>query len=224
MTEQRPLIGVIGGTGALGKALAVRWARAGYPVIIGSRDASKAHEAAQGITANEAVKLTGASNVEAAARAEFVVVTVPWSAQQATLAEIRAQVQGKLVIVTTVPLVPPKVMRVQLPPEGSAAVHAQQLLGDGVRVVSAFHNVAAAKLATDAVIDCEVLVFGEEKEAREMAVALAAAAGLRGLHGGALANSAAAEAMTSVLIFMNRAYEIDGASLKITGKFKTEAA
>jgi NADPH-dependent F420 reductase len=112
-------------------------------------------------------------------------------------------------------------MRVQLPPEGSAAARAQKLLGEGVRVVSAFHNVAAHKLATDAVVDCDVLVFGDQKEAREPVIALAAAAGLRGLHGGALANSAAAEALTSVLIFMNRTYSVDGAGLRITGELKT---
>ena len=220
MSEVRPLIGVIGGTGALGKALAVRWARAGYAVILGSRDARKAQDVAGEVIAGEAMQLTGSSNVDAAARAGVVIVTVPLGAQEATLAEIKPHVQGKIVIDTTVPLVPPKVMRVQLPPEGSAAVRAQNLLGEGVRVVSGFHNVAAAKLATDAVIECDVLVFGDDKAARESAVALARAAGLRGLHAGVLANSAAAEALTSVLIFLNKTYEIDGAGVKITGKSK----
>lgn len=221
MTGQRPLIGVIGGTGTLGNALAVRWARAGYAVVLGSRDGAKAQAVAQEIAVRDKVNISGGSNSEAAARAEIAVVTVPFGAQDATLAEIRAAVQGKIVVDTTVPLVPPKVMRVQLPPEGSAAARAQKLLGEGVRVVSAFHNVAAHKLATDAVVDCDVLVFGDQKEAREPVIALAAAAGLRGLHGGALANSAAAEALTSVLIFMNRTYSVDGAGLRITGELKT---
>jgi hypothetical protein len=114
-------------------------------------------------------------------------------------------------------------MRVQLPPEGSAAVRAQQILGADTTVVSAFHNVAAHKLATAEAVDCDVLVFGDQKEARERVVALAAAAGLRGLHAGSLANSAAAEALTSILIFINKAYAVDGAGLRITGELKSGA-
>lgn len=217
MTE-RTTIGVIGGTGDLGSALAVRWARAGHTVIIGSRSADKAIAAARDLSASGQVKLEGASNSDAAARASIVVVTVPWAAQEGTLAEIRAAAQGKIVVDTTVPLVPPKVMRVQLPSDGCAALRAQKLLGEGVRLVSGFHNVAAHKLATREEIECDVLVFGDQKEAREPVVALAKAAGLRGLHGGALANSAAAEALTSVLIFLNKTYSVDGAGIRITGK------
>lgn len=218
MTTERTTIGVVGGTGALGSALAVRWARAGHTVIIGSRTADKAQAAARELSANGKVKLEGASNSDAAARASIVVVTVPWAAQEATLAEIGAAAQGKIVVDATVPLVPPKVMRVQLPPDGCAALRAQRLLGENVRVVSAFHNVAAHKLATPEQIDCDVLVFGDQKEAREPVVALASTAGLRGLHGGPLANSAAAEALTSILIFINKAYSVDGAGIRITGK------
>ena len=138
-------------------------------------------------------------------------------AKAATLEDIRAAVAGKVVVDATVPLVPPKVARVQLPEAGSAAQAAQALLGEAVTVVSAFHNVAAHKLATDAEIDCDVLVFGDRKEARARVVALAGDLGLRGLHGGALANSAAAEALTSVLIFVNRNYKVDGAGVRITG-------
>jgi predicted dinucleotide-binding enzyme len=106
---------------------------------------------------------------------------------------------------------------VQLPEEGAAALRGQRILGDAVTVVSAFHNVAAHKLATDASIDCDVLVFADEPAARARVVRLVNACGLRGLHGGALANSAAAEALTSVLIFINRTYAVDGAGLRITG-------
>jgi 8-hydroxy-5-deazaflavin:NADPH oxidoreductase len=190
-------IAVIGGSGKLGGALAGRWAKAGLKVVIGSR--------------------TGTPNAQAAALADIIVVTVPFGAQAETLADIAPHVAGKIVIDTTVPLMPPKVMRVQLPPEGSAAVCAQALLGDGVTVISAFHSVAAHKLATDQTVDCDVLVFGDEKAARRVGIALAEAAGLRGLHGGALVNSAAAEALTSVLIFMNKTYQVDGAGIRITG-------
>jgi 8-hydroxy-5-deazaflavin:NADPH oxidoreductase len=189
-------------------------------VIVGSRDADKAREAALQLTALADAPIEGASNTEAARSGDIVVVTVPWGANEATLAEIRAEVQGKIVVDTTVPLVPPKVMRVQLPPDGSAAMRTQRLLGEGVRVVAAFHNVAAHKLAKEAIVECDVLVFGDQKEARESVIELATAAGLRGIHGGALPNSAAAEALTSVLIFINKTYRVDGAGLRISGELQ----
>ena len=206
-------IAVIGGTGKLGSALARRWAKSGLTVVIGSRTA----ESAAASAAELGFGLTGMANADAAVAGDIVVVTVPFVAQATTLADIAPHVAGKVVIDTTVPLVPPKVMRVQLPAEGSAAVRAATALGDGVTVISAFHSVAAHKLATDAEVACDVLVFGDDKAARDVGVALAGAAGLRGLHGGALVNSAAAEARTSVLIFLNKAYQIDGAGIQITG-------
>lgn len=215
-----PVIAVIGGTGKLGAALARRWAKAGRRVVIGSR----AVENAERVATELGFGLEGLTNADAAAGADLVVVTVPFAAQQATLAEIAPHVADKIVVDTTVPLMPPKVMRVQLPPEGSAALRAQAQLGDRVKLVSAFHNVAAHKLMTDEAIDCDVLVFGDDRDARATVIALAEAAGLRGLHGGALANSAAAEAMTSVLIFMNKCYRVDGAGLRITGALSEPSA
>ena len=207
-------IAVIGGTGKLGAAIARRLAKAGCQVIIGSRSAQNAAAAA----AELGFGLTGLTNADAAKAASVAIVTVPFAAQEATLAEIAPHVAGKIVIDTTVPLMPPKVMRVQLPPEGSAAQRAQRLLGADVTVVSAFHSVAAHKLITDQEIQCDVLVFGDDKEARGQAVALVEKTGLRGIQGGVLANSAAAEAMTSVLIFINKTYQVDGAGVVITGQ------
>jgi NADPH-dependent F420 reductase len=219
-----PSIGVVGGTGKLGLALARRWAQAGFEVIIGSRRADSAVEAARTLAADVQREVGSGGNREVAQRADVVVVTVPFAAQEATLVDIREVVAGKLVIDTTVPLMPPKVMRVQLPAEGSAALRAQRLLGDGVQLVSAFHNVAAHKLATDEGIDCDVLVFGDDRAARERVIELVAACRLRGLHGGALANAAAAEALTSVLILINRTYACDGAGLRITGELSAPQA
>lgn len=213
-------IAVIGGTGNLGAALARRWAKAGLPVIIGSRAAASAEKAATEL----GFGLTGMSNADAARAADVVVVTVPFAAQEATLTDIAPHVQGKLVVDTTVPLMPPKVMQVQLPAEGSAAMRAQNLLGTGVILVSAFQNVAAHKLATDEDIACDVLVFGNDKAARAEVLALARHAGLRGIHGGALVNAAAAEALTSILIFINRTYQVDGAGIQITGTLIDPAA
>lgn len=224
MSSNPPVVAIIGGSGELGSAIAKRLLRAGYEVIIGSRDASRAAAAAAALAPTGGGVVSGDGNAAAAARAAVVVVTVPFASQEPTLRELAGAVAGKIVIDTTVPLMPPRVMRVQLPAEGSAAQRAQRLLGEGVRVVSAFHNVAAHKLATDAPVDCDVLVFGDERAARDVVIRLVEACGLRGLHAGALANSAAAEALTSVLIFLNKHYAADGAGLRITGELKAPAA
>ena len=220
MSENLPTVAVIGGTGNLGAALAKRLAAAGRRVLIGSRDAERARAAAAQLGAS----LGAGTNAEVAAAADVVIVAVPFASQRTTLQDIAPHVAGKIVVDTTVPLVPPKVMRVQLPPEGSAALIAQQVLGPSVRVVSAFHNVAAHKLATDEKVECDVLVFGDDRKARDVVVALADAGGLRGVHAGALANSVAAEALTSIIIFINKTYAVDGAGVRITGQLVPPAA
>jgi NADPH-dependent F420 reductase len=142
---------------------------------------------------------------------------VPFANHETTITEVKDAVQGKIVVDAAVPLVPPKVSTVQLPAEGSAAQIAQRLLGDAVKVVSAFHNVGASKLHAGERADCDVLVFGNDKEAREIVIGLAEAVATRGIDGGVLANSAAAEALTSVLIGINRRYKVPAASIRITG-------
>ncbi|MEE2970251.1 MAG: NADPH-dependent F420 reductase [Pseudomonadota bacterium] len=215
MTSQLPTIAVLGGTGAEGSGLAFRWARAGYKVIIGSRDAARAEEAAAAV--GEA-GMSGADNETAARACDIAVLTVPFAAQRDTLAQVRAELKGKILIDVTVPLAPPRVSRVQLPAEGSAAQLAQSTLGDGVKVVSAFQSVSAHHLKDpDYKIDCDVLVCGDEKEAREATITLADAAGMTGIHAGPLANAAASEALTSVLIWINRRYKVPSAGIRITG-------
>jgi len=211
-------ISIIGGTGELGSGLAWRWAKAGLPVIIGSRDADRAATVAaelSAITANDSVR--GMSNTDAAAAGDIIVLTVKFSHQATTLEELRPSLAGKIMIDTTVPLVPPKVARVQLPPEGSAAVIAQALLGDSVQVVSAFQNVSAESLKSETLSNCDVLVTGNSVAARETVVNLAGKAGLKAWHAGPLQNSVGAEALTSLLIFMNKRYKSDHAGLRITG-------
>jgi len=212
-TETRPTIAIIGGTGDLGSGLAARWVAEGYKVVIGSRSAEKA-ELLAGKLGGSA---QGAENIAAAGAADVVVLAVPFSTHDITLLEIRDAVQGKIVVDAAVPLVPPKVSTVQLPKEGSAARIAQIILGEGVRVVSAFHNVGAAKLHAGGRADCDVLVFGDDKEARDIVIGLANAVATRGIDGGVLANSAAAEALTSILIGINRRYKVLGAGIRITG-------
>jgi 8-hydroxy-5-deazaflavin:NADPH oxidoreductase len=225
MSPTLPVIGILGGTGALGKGLAIRWAAAGYPLVIGSREAAKAEATAGSITAAAgAAAVRGMDNVAAAHVAEIAVVTVPFANHLAILREVQGELSGKILIDTTVPLVPPKVATVQLPPEGSAAVAAQKLLGTTVRVVSAFQNVAAHKLQTGQPVDCDVLVCGDDKAARETVIGLAKAIDLRGIDAGPLANSAAAEALTSILIGINRRYKVDGAGIRITGEFRASGS
>lgn len=209
----KPIIAILGGTGDLGSGLAKRWIAAGYSVIIGSRSADKARSFSKELGGGA----RGDDNVGAAKSADIVVLAVPFGSHEATLLEVKNAVQGKIVVDAAVPLVPPKVSVVQLPAEGSAAQIAQILLGDGVRVVSAFHNVGATKLHSGGRADCDVLVFGNDKESRDIVIGLANEVGNCGIDGGVLANSAAAEALTSVLIRINRRYKVPGAGIRITG-------
>jgi NADPH-dependent F420 reductase len=217
MADTKRTIAVIGGTGALGGGLARRWAKAGHKVIIGSREAGKAQEAADALKADVGGDVVGMENGAAAEAAEIVALTVPFSNQQPMLEVIKAGVQGKILIDATVPLVPPKVGRVQLPEEDSAAVRAQAFVGEGVKVVAAFQNIGAEHLNSDHEIECDVLVSGDDIEARDLVVGLVEDAGMKGWSAGPLANSSAAEALTSVLITINRRYKINGAGIKITG-------
>lgn len=212
-------IAVLGGAGKEGSGLALRWADAGHAVIIGSRDAGRAAEAAAEINATlgrEAA--SGSDNVAAARDAELVVLAVPFAAQHSTVELVREHLVGKILIDVTVPLVPPKVSRVQLPDGGSAVEPIQKLLGDGVRVVSAFQNISAHHLKhLGAAIDCDVIVCADDKEAGELVVGLAREIGLGAFYGGVLANSVVAEALTSVLIALNQRYKVPGSGIRITG-------
>jgi NADPH-dependent F420 reductase len=212
-------IAVLGGTGKEGSGLALRWAHAGHRVIIGSRSPERAGETAASINARVGSKnAEGADNLGAAKAADIVVLAVPYAAQLATLQEVKAALAGKILIDVTVPLVPPQVGRAQLPDGGSAVVKAQAMLGEGVRVVSAFQNVSAELLAEiGKPVDCDVLVCGDDREARAQVVALAKDAGMRAFHAGPLANSVVAEALTSVLITINRQYKVKHSGIAITG-------
>ncbi|CAG9173395.1 hypothetical protein LMG23992_02437 [Cupriavidus laharis] len=219
ITTEKPVIGILGGAGHEGSGLALRWAKAGYEVLLGSRSAERAAEAAAKLNAHAGgATILGMTNDAAAARAGIVVMTVPFSAQVSTAESVKALLEGKIFVDVTVPLVPPKVARVQLPASGSAVEALQQMLGGKVKVVSAFQNISAHLLAdADKPIDCDVLVCGDDKDARDVVIGLAAAAGMRAFHGGPLANSAAAEALTSVLISLNQQYKVNVAGIRITG-------
>lgn len=222
MSNTQPTIAILGGTGALGTGLARRWAQAGYDVVIGSRTVEKAQAAVddlQSVMAERGAQVSGVEakeNLEAAKTADIVVLTVPFSHQISTLEYVRDALEGKILIDVTVPLVPPKVARVQLPDTGSAGKGAQDFLGESVRVVSAFQNVAAHHLQEGQGLDCDVLVTGNNVDARSEVITLVEAAGMRGFHAGPIDNAAAAEALTSLLIVINKRYKCH-AGIRITG-------
>ncbi len=212
-------IAVIGGTGKEGSGLAMRWARAGYEIIIGSRSAEKGARVAQELNERAGVtSIRGTDNVSAAQQGDVVVLSVPYSAHLDTLAQIKEAVQGKVLIDVTVPLKPPKVTVVHIPEGGSATQEAQDFLGEGVKVVAAFQNISAAHLADpDHAIDCDVLVCGNDRAAKAVAIELARAAGMRGLDAGPLANAVVIEGLTPILIGINKRYKARGAGIRITG-------
>jgi len=219
-------IAVVGGTGAEGSAIALRLGRAGYRVILGTRDPAKGARTCDelnGILGRSAVQF--ATNAEAARAAELVILTVPYNVQIAIVKDLSPALEGKILIDATVPLRPPKVSSVQLPTGGSAVAAAAQMLGDKVRVVSAFQNVAAHKLRQlGADVGCDVLVCGDDAQARTVTLELIGKMGLRGLDAGPICNSAAAEALTSILIFLNRKHKVTGCGIKITGLNDAPAA
>ncbi len=212
-------IAVLGGTGKEGKGLAYRWAKAGYQVLIGSRTPEKAILAAAEIIErlDGAGSVVGMSNPEAAKQANLVVLTVPYAAHRDTLESVKESIQGKLLIDVTVPLVPPKVTKVQMPPAGSAAQEARQILGEGVEVAAAFQNISHEHLLGNGEVACDVLVTGTSKNARQEALKLVEAAGLVGWDAGPIENSVVVEGLTSVLININKQYGSTYAGIKITG-------
>ena len=212
-------IAILGGTGDLGTGLAIRWSKAGYKIVIGSRTLTKAQAAVADLEKiSPTTPAAAMENADAAAEGDIVVLTVPAEHQISTLETVKSGLLGKILIDVTVPLVPPRVGTVQLPPEGSAGKRAQDFLGDDVQVVTAFQNVAAHLLKEDVKIECDVLVAGNKRSARDKVIQLAQQAGMTGWHAGPIENSAAAEALTSVLIQINRRHDIAHSGLQIVGQ------
>lgn len=211
-------IAILGGTGKEGKGLAYRWARAGYKVVIGSRTPEKAEAAARELTEMLGdASVEGLDNLAAAQKADLVVLTVPYAAHKDTLLTVKDALQGKILVDVTVPLVPPKVTKVQMPAAGSAAQEAVELLGEGVQVVDAFQNISHEHLMVEGDVPCDVLVTGTSKTAREEVLKLVKAAGLTGWDAGPIENSVVVEGLTSILIYMNKQYGSTHAGIKITG-------
>ncbi len=218
--NQKPIIGIIGGTGKEGKGLAFRWIRAGYQVIIGSRTQEKAEDAVQALTelVPEATgSLSAALNEDAAQQADIVILTVPFAHHVDMVTFLKPFIKGKILVDVTVPLVPPKVSKVQMPPEGSAALQAQQILGDEIEVVAAFQNISFENLLEEGTPACDILVCGRKREAREMILSLIESADMIGWDAGYLENSMVVEGLTSILIGLNKKYKVKSSGIKITG-------
>ncbi|NMC84868.1 MAG: NADPH-dependent F420 reductase [Anaerolineaceae bacterium] len=211
-------IAVLGGTGKEGKGLAYRWAKAGYEVTIGSRALEKAEQAAAELNEKLGQQQVNAMvNPDAAAWCDLAVLTVPYSAQMSMLESVKAHLTGKILINVTVPLVPPKVAKVQMPAAGSAAQEAQNYLGEQTSVVAAFQNISYERLLNDEEVDCDVLVCGTGKANRQVVIDLVRKAGMLGWDGGVIENAVVVEGMTSILIGLNKQFEGKAAGIKITG-------
>jgi len=213
-------LGILGGTGNEGSGLALRWAHAHYAVIIGSRVAARAEAAAEAI--NQKLGRDGAvhgmSNLEAAHACDIAILTVPYAAHRATLESVKDALKGKILVDVTAPLNPERRRRVKLPSGGSAGAEAQAFLGDEVKVVSAFQNIGFAHLkGVDDPIDCDVLVAGNDKEAKQQVVALAEAIGARAFNAGRIENAIVAESLAVALLNINATYKVPAAGIRITG-------
>ncbi len=222
--ESKPIktIGILGGTGKEGMGLAYRWGKAGYAIVIGSRSVEKATAAAEHIQQLPGVQgggaiIRGASNSDAADSSDIAVLTVPFSVHKEMLESVRDNLKGKILIDVTVPLVPPKITKVQMPPEGSAALQAKLILGEETEVVGAFQNISYENLLTDKAVECDVLVTGSSRSAREIVLKLVADAGLIGWDAGPIQNSMVVEGLTSVLLGINKQFGVEAAGIKITG-------
>lgn len=210
-------IGIVGGTGDHGSGLALRWAKSGHTVTIGSRDTDKARARAAELSVQAGTTIEGGDNAWSAQGADVVVLTVPYAAHAETLRAIKEATAGKVLIDVTVPLRPPKVSRVQLPPGQAAALEAQEILGPATPVASTLQHVSARHLMDFGhPINCDVLVAADDPKAKDLAMGLVRDLGLRALDAGPLANAIALESLTPVLIHLNKTYKSQAAGVAFT--------
>lgn len=217
MSDQRPVLAILGGTGKEGPGLALRWAHAGYPVIIGSRQAEKAQATASEINAQLGIeRVRGMENSLAAQMAELAVLTVVQSAQLEALQSVRDALHGKILVDATARVD----FRDPRPPAPPAAARlAQEVLGPGVRVVAAFQNVPAhvLKKNLDGTIATDVLVCSDDVEAAQQVIELAQAGGMKAFYAGGLDNAVVVEGLTALLISINKHYGVKNTSIGISG-------
>lgn len=212
-------LGILGGTGREGRGLAYRWAKAGYHVVVGSRQEERAVEAAKQLNDQLGKELVeGLENTKAAEACDIAVLTVPYTAQRATLNALKEHLAGKVLVSVTVPIDRSDKYTVNMPKAGSAAQEAQQVVGDEVMVVAAFQNVSHTHLREDGPVPCDVLVCGDSEQAKEQVLRMVSAAGLVGWDAGGLKNAVVAEGLSAVLLWINKHYEMRNAGIRITGE------
>jgi NADPH-dependent F420 reductase len=211
-------LAIIGGTGWQGQALAKRFARAGVPVLIGSRDAQRGAEAARGLNERLGMdSLRGMSNRDAATQADVVLLAVPYSGMRPILEDLYDAVNGKIVINVASALNPEKRTRAQVPPGGSITAEIQHFFGERARVVAALQHISPEKLESeDERIDSDVLVCGGDRAARDTIIQLIQQIGLDAYDAGMLPNAVAVETFTAVLVAVNVRYKVVGAGLRLT--------
>lgn len=214
-----PILAIIGGTGKEGNALAARFAKAGVRVLIGSRDPAKAQKAADELNGHTgAANVAGYSNREAAAKAQVVLLSVPYEGLTSILEDLRESVHNKIVINIASSLNPERKSRAKIPAAGSVTAEVQQFFGETTKVVAAFQNISPEKLgAEDEKIDSDILVCGGDKDARAVVMELVRRLGLDAFDAGVLANAVAVETLTAVLIAVNIKYKVKGAGIRLTG-------
>ena len=210
-------IAVVGGTGKEGRGMAARWAKAGHEVFIGSRDAERATLCAAELRTETNGKVDGGDNPSAVRASEAVVLSVPYQAHASTLEGLKAELGARVLIDVTVPLQPPKVTVVNIPAGQSAALEAQAILGSEARLVAALHHVSAVHLRDlEHRIDCDVLACSDNPQALELALGLIRDLGVRAFNAGPLRNAVALEALTPVLLHLNRVHKTS-VGIRITG-------
>lgn len=213
------IVSILGGTGEQGPGMALRWAKAGVEVIIGSRQQERAARVAAELNqelGQEIIK--GMANPEAAAAAEVVAITVPFTAHRSTIESVKAHLAGKVFIDVCVPLDPSNPRKMQPPSAGSATEEAQALLGEDVNVVAAFQNVSAHELRhLEQAIECDVLVCGNNREARQTVMHLVEQMGLHPVDAGLAYNARVVESLTALLIGLNIRHKVKGSGIRMTG-------
>ena len=208
-------VAIVGGTGNLGSALALRLGAPGVKIIIGSRDAEKAKKAVEALKPKlRAGEITGTTNREAVKDADFVVIAVPYEGHQQMVSDLKGQLAGKIVIDTVVPL---NKVRPFVPPAGSALQEAQQILGDEAAVIGALHNISAVDLGDVESPLGDVLVCGDNAEAKQKVMEIIQRIGATAYDGGSATNAYVIEGLTGVIIHLNRKYKSKHGAIRITG-------
>ena len=208
-------VAIVGGTGNLGSALALRLGAPGVKVVIGSRDAEKAKNAVQTLKPKmRAGEMEGTTNPIAVRHADFVVIAVPYEGQAQMVQDLKGQVAGKIIINTVVPLNKGKPF---VPPAGSALEEAQQILGDEAPVIGALHNISAVDLGEADASLGDVLVCGDNADAKQRVMEIIRRIGAQPFDGGPASNAYVIEGLTGIIIYLNRKYKSKHGSIRITG-------